>query len=166
MKRLFLTICLMLSVTCLLAQDTIYSVTNRNELMTSTIAQDLRSMLTATYTEDAEREHAGMQPREIDTAEMMNVLAEWLILQTNEEEQKILASAVPAKVLIDENTVTLTSDKDDTIQFFNIKGVRGDESKRDYICEDGTVICLFGHGNGRYTLQVPKMEKIELKKTM
>ena len=154
----------MLSVTCLLAQNTIYSVTNRNELMTATIAQDLRSSLTVMYTEDSEREHTGMQPREVDTAEMMNVLAEWLILQTNEEEQKILANAVPAKVLIDENTVTLTSDKDDTIQFFNIKGVRGDESKRDYICEDGTVIRLFGHGNGRYTLMMPKMEKIKLEK--
>ena len=146
------------------AQNGIYRVTNQNELATAAVKQSLRSSMTVSYTEDEESEHAGMQPKEPDTAEAMNVLAEWLIMQTSNAEQRAITGAIPAQVTVDGQAVTLTDDRGDTIQSYAVKEIRGSESKREFVCADGTVIKLIGVGNDRYTLQVPKMEKMELKK--
>ena len=148
------------------AQNGIYRVTNQNELATAAVKHNLRSSMTISYTEDAENEHAGMQPKEPDTAEAMNVLAEWLMMQTSNAEQRAIKGAIPAQVFVDGDAVTLTDDRGDTIQSYAVKEIRGSESKREFVCADGTVIKLVGVGNDRYILQVPKMEKIELKKTM
>ena len=146
------------------AQNGIYRVTNQNELATAAVKQNLRSSMTVSYTEDEENEHAGMQPKEPDTAEAMNVLAEWLIMQTSNAEQRAITGAIPAQVTVDGQAVALTDDRGDTIQSYAVKEIRGSESKREFVCADGTVIKLIGVGNDRYTLQVPKMEKMELKK--
>ena len=146
------------------AQNGTYTVTNQNELATAAVKQNLRSSMTVTYTEDAD-EHTGMQPKEPDTAEAMNVLAEWLMMQTSNAEQRAITGAIPAQVFVNGNAVTLTDDRGDTIQSYAVKETRRSESKREFVCADGTVIKLINVGNDRYTLQVPKMEKIELKKT-
>ena len=145
------------------AQNGIYRVTNQNELATAAVKQSLRSSMTVSYTEDAD-EHTGMQPKEVDTAEAMDVLAEFVMLQASNAEQRALTGAIPAQVTVDGQTITLTDDRGDTIQSYAVKEIRGSESKREFACADGTVIKLVGVGNDRYTLQVPKMEKIELKK--
>ena len=145
------------------AQNGIYRVTNQNELATAAVKQSLRSSMTVSYTEDAD-EHTGMQPKEVDTAEAMDVLAEFVMLQASNAEQRALTGAIPAQVTVDGQTITLTDDRGDTIQYYAVKEIRGSESKREFACADGTVIKLVGVGNDRYTLQVPKMEKIELKK--
>lgn len=154
----------MLTSFCLMAQNGVYTVTNQNELATAAVKQSLRSSMTVSYTEDAENEHSGIQPKEPDTAEAMNVLAEFVMLQASNEEQRILTGAIPAQVTVDGQAVTLTGNHGDTIQSYAVKEVRGSESKWEFICADGTVIKLLGAGSGRYTLQVPKMDKIELKK--
>lgn len=145
------------------AQNGIYKVTNKNELSTAAVKQNLRSSMTVTYTEDAD-EHTGMQPKEPDTAEAMNVLAEWLMMQTSNAEQRAITGAIPAQMTVDGQAVTLTDDRGDTIQSYAVKEIRGSDSKREFVCADGTVIKLINVGNDRYTLQVPKMEKMELKK--
>ena len=145
------------------AQNGIYRVTNQNELATAAVKQSLRSSMTVSYTEDAD-EHTGMQPKEVDTAEAMDVLAELVMLQASNAEQRALTGAIPAQVTVDGQTITLTDDRGDTIQYYAVKEIRGSESKREFACADGTVIKLVGVGNDRYTLQVPKMEKMELKK--
>lgn len=164
MRRIFLTLCLTLTSICLMAQNGTYTVTNQNELATAAVKQNLRSSMTMSYTEDAENEHAGIQSKEVDTAEAMNVLAEFLMLQVSNTEQRILTGAIPAQVTVDGQAVTLTDDRGDTIQTYAVKEIRGSESKREFVCADGTVIKLIGTGNDRYILQVPKMESIELKK--
>lgn len=156
----------MLCSICLMAQNGVYTVINQNELATAAVKQSLRSSMTVSYTEDAENEHAGMQPREVDTAEAMNVLAEFLMLQASNTEQRALTGAIPAQVTVDGQAVTLTDSHGDTIQSYAVKEIRRSEAKWEFACADGTVIKLVGVGNDRYTLQVPKMEKIELKKTM
>jgi hypothetical protein len=145
------------------AQNGIYRVTNQNELATAAVKQSLRSSMTVSYTEDAD-EHTGMQPKEVDTAEAMDVLAELVMLQASNAEQRALTGAIPAQVTVDGQTITLTDDRGDTIQSYAVNEIRGSESKREFACADGTVIKLVGVGNDHYTLQVPKMEKIELKK--
>ncbi len=154
----------MLCSICLMAQNGVYTVINQNELATAAVKQSLRSSMTVSYTEDAENEHAGMQPREVDTAEAMNVLAEFLMLQASNTEQRALTGAIPAQVTVDGQAVTLTDDRGDTIQTYVVKEIRGSEAKREFVCADGSVIKLLNISNDCYTLQVPKMEKMELKK--
>lgn len=166
MKRIFFTLCLMLCSICLMAQNGVYTVINQNELATAAVKQSLRSSMTVSYTEDAENEHAGMQPREVDTAEAMNVLAEFLMLQASNTEQRALTGAIPAQVTVDGQAVTLTDDRGDTIQTYVVKEIRGSEAKREFVCADGSVIKLLNISNDCYTLQVPKMEKIKVKKAM
>jgi len=149
-----------------MAQNGVYTVINQNELATAAVKQSLRSSMTVSYTEDAENEHAGMQPREVDTAEAMNVLAEFLMLQASNTEQRALTGAIPAQVTVDGQAVTLTDDRGDTIQTYVVKEIRGSEAKREFVCADGSVIKLLNISNDCYTLQVPKMEKIKVKKAM
>ncbi len=156
----------MLCSICLMAQNGVYTVINQNELATAAVKQSLRSSMTVSYTEDAENEHAGMQPREVDTAEAMNVLAEFLMLQASNTEQRALTGAIPAQVTVDGQAVTLTDDRGDTIQTYVVKEIRGSEAKREFVCADGSVIKLLNISNDCYTLQVPKMEKIKVKKAM
>ncbi|MBP5535545.1 MAG: hypothetical protein J6X62_02000 [Bacteroidales bacterium] len=164
MKKAIVMLAAVLAIGAASAQNGIYRVTNQNELATATVKHNLRSSMTISYTEDEESEHAGMQPKEPDTAEAMNVLAEWLMMQTSNAEQRAITGAIPAQVFVDGNAVTLTDDRGDTIQSYAVKEIRGSESKREFVCADGTVIKLLNVGNDRYILQVPKMEKIELKK--
>ncbi len=167
MQRTKLTIVMlaaMLAISAASAQNGIYRVTNQNELATAAVKHNLHSSMTISYTEDEESEHAGMQPKEPDTAEAMNVLAEWLIMQTSNAEQRAITGAIPAQVTVDGQAVTLTDSRGDTIQSYAVKEIRGSETKREFVCTDGTVIKLVGVGNDRYILQVPKMEKMELKK--
>ena len=163
MKKVIIMLAAMLAISAASAQNGIYRVTNQNELATAAVKQSLRSSMTVSYTEDAD-EHTGMQPKEVDTAEAMDVLAELVMLQASNAEQRALTGAIPAQVTVDGQTITLIDDRGDTIQSYAVKEIRGSESKREFACADGTVIKLVGVGNDRYTLQVPKMEKMELKK--
>lgn len=163
MKKVIVMLACVLTIGAASAQNGIYKVTNKNELSTAAVKQNLRSSMTVTYTEDAD-EHAGMQPKEPDTAEAMNVLAEWLMMQISNAEQRAITGAIPAQMTVDGQAVTLTDDRGDTIQSYAVKEIRGSDSKREFVCADGTVIKLINVGNDRYTLQVPKMEKMELKK--
>lgn len=164
MKKVIVMLAAVLAIGAASAQNGIYRVTNQNELATAAVKHNLRSSMTISYTEDAENEHAGMQPKEPDTAEAMNVLAEWLMMQTSNAKQRAIKGAIPAQVFVDGNAVTLTDDRGDTIQSYAVKEIRGSESKREFVCADDTVIKLLNIGNDCYTLQVPKMEKMELKK--
>lgn len=163
MKKVIVMLACVLTIGAASAQNGIYKVTNKNELSTAAVKQNLRSSMTVTYTEDAD-EHTGMQPKEPDTAEAMNVLAEWLMMQISNAEQRAITGAIPAQMTVDGQAVTLTDDRGDTIQSYAVKEIRGSDSKREFVCADGTVIKLINVGNDRYTLQVPKMEKMELKK--
>lgn len=163
MKKVIVMLACVLTIGAASAQNGIYKVTNKNELSTAAVKQNLRSSMTVTYTEDAD-EHTGMQPKEPDTAEAMNVLAEWLMMQTSNAEQRAITGAIPAQMTVDGQAVTLTDDRGDTIQSYAVKEIRGSDSKREFVCADGTVIKPINVGNDRYTLQVPKMEKMELKK--
>lgn len=163
MRKIILTVCLALSANCLIAQNTVYTVTNHSELMTSSIAHILRSSVTEISTEDSEREQSGMQPREPDTSEIMNVVAQWIMLQTNKEEQDAIAGAVPANVTINENTITLTDDKGYTIQAYTIKETKGSEQQKQFICTDGAIINLYHVGKDIYTLKIPQSPIIELR---
>ena len=164
MKKVIVMLACVLAIGAASAQNGIYRVTNQNELATAAVKHNLRSSMTISYTEDAENEHAGMQPKEPDTAEAMNVLAEWLMMQTSNAEQRAITGAIPAQATVDGQAVTLTDDRGDTIQSYAVNEIRGSEFKREFVCADGTIIKLLNVGNNRYILQVPKMEKMELKK--
>lgn len=146
------------------AQNGVYQVTNQSQLKESSLEQRLRSSKFELTIED-NNEKRGMKPMELDSAEMIAML-EYFFLEENPDVGRMIAGAIPAQVTVDGQAVTLTDSRGDTIQSYAVKEIRGSETKREFVCTDGTVIKLVGVGNDRYTLQVPKMEKIELKKTM
>lgn len=109
-----------------------------------------------------------MDPAEIDTTELMdkmsNVLAQWIMLQSNDKQQKAIFDAIPAQVTVDERNATITGEKGDTIQAYPVREVKGGGTQWVFLCENNIVIRLFDLGNGRYTLSVPKMERLEMRK--
>lgn len=146
------------------AQNGVYQVTNQSQLTESLLEQRLRSSKFELTIED-NNENRGMKPMELDSAEMIAML-EYFFLEENPDVGRMIAGAIPAQVTVDGQAVTLTDDRGDTIQTYVVKEIRGSEAKREFVCADGSVIKLVGVGNDLYTLQVPKMEKIKVKKTM
>lgn len=146
------------------AQNGVYQVTNQSQLTESLLEQRLRSSKFELTIED-NNEKRGMKPMELDSAEMIAML-EYFFLEENPDVGRMIAGAIPAQVTVDGQAVTLTDDRGDTIQTYVVKEIRGSEAKREFVCADGSVIKLVGVGNDLYTLQVPKMEKIKVKKTM
>ncbi len=144
------------------AQNGVYQVTNQSQLKESSLEQRLRSSKFELTIED-NNENRGMKPMELDSAEMIAML-EYFFLEENPDAGRMIAGAIPAQVTVDGQAVTLTDSRGDTIQSYAVKEIRGSETKREFVCTDGTVIKLVGVGNDRYILQVPKMEKMELKK--
>ena len=144
------------------AQNGVYQVTNQSQLKESSLEQRLRSSKFELTIED-NNENRGMKPMELDSAEMIAML-EYFFLEENPDAGRMIAGAIPSQVTVDGQAVALTDDRGDTIQSYAVKEIRGSESKREFVCTDGTIIKLLNIGNDRYTLQVPKMEKMELKK--
>ena len=168
-RRIKITIALLC---CILAMDNVcaqngkYKVTNQNELATTMLEQSLRSSLPTIFSEEPERERAGMAPAEIDTTELMdemsNVLAQWIMLQASNEEQKALTSAIPARVIVNENAITLTDDKDVIIKTYAIDRVNAGNSMWSFFCSDGVNINLVDQNDGSFILSVPQMNKIKM----
>ena len=144
------------------AQNGVYQVTNQSQLKESSLEQRLRSSKFELTIED-NNENRGMKPMELDSVEMIAML-EYFFLEENPDAGRMIAGAIPAQVTVDGQAVTLTDSRGDTIQSYAVKEIRGSETKREFVCTDGKVIKLVGVGNDRYILQVPKMEKMELKK--
>ena len=162
MKKAIVMLAAVLAIGAASAQNGVYQVTNQSQLKESSLEQRLRSSKFELTIED-NNENRGMKPMELDSAEMIAML-EYFFLEENPDAGRMIAGAIPAQVTVDGQAVTLTDSRGDTIQSYAVKEIRGSESKREFVCADGTVIKLVGVGNDRYTLQVPKMEKIELKK--
>lgn len=146
------------------AQNGVYQVTNQSQLTESLLEQRLHSSKFELTIED-NNEKRGMKPMELDSAEMIAML-EYFFLEENPDVGRMIAGAIPAQVTVDGQAVTLTDSHGDTIQSYAVKEIRRSEAKWEFACADGTVIKLVGVGNDLYTLQVPKMEKIKVKKTM
>lgn len=157
-----------LAINSVYAQNGKYKVTNQNELATSMLEQSLRSSLPTIYSEEPEREHAGMAPAEIDTSELMdemsNVLAQWIMLQVSNEEQRAIASAIPALVTIDETKITIFNDKDSTMNVYEVLEVKNTDTQWVFQCKDNKQVRLSTQSDGIYILSVPDMKPIKLRK--
>lgn len=148
------------------AQNGMYKVTNQNELATTMLKQSLRSSLPTICSEEPERERAGMAPTEIDTTELMdemsNVLAQWIMLQSSNEEQKALTSTIPAKVQVDDTAITLIDDKDAVLKTYTFDRVNVGNSMWTFFCSNGVHINLVDQHDGSFILSVPRMNKIKI----
>lgn len=159
MKRIVLATILLIS-TAAMAQNGTYKVTNKHELTATAIEQRLRS---SNVEITPERPGISLEDAGTDTSTLMNVLAEYLMEEYPEAAEKT-AGVIPAQVMVDEKKVTITSDKGDTIRMYVIRELKGGGTQWTMFCEDNVVIRLYDLKNGRYTLTVPKMERLELRK--
>lgn len=159
MKHFMLAVLLLIS-TAAMAQNGTYKVTNKHELTTSALEQRLSS---SQFDITPEKPGTSLEAEGVDTSTLMNVLAEYL-MEENPEAAEKTAGLIPAQVTVDEKNVTITSEKGDTIRAYAVREIKGGGTQWVFLCEDNVVIRLYDLKNGRYTLTVPKMERLELRK--
>ena len=142
-----------------------YFVTNQSELTEASIRQEISTWNGEITTENAETEHAGMMPPEVDTSEMMDLIAQWLMLQTSNEEQKAIAGAIPARVTIEETQLSIFDDKDSAMIVYEVSEVKNADRQWVFLCKDNKQVRLSIQSDGIYILSVPDMKPIKLRKT-
>ena len=141
-----------------------YFVTNQSELTEASIRQEISTWNGEITTENAETEHAGMMPPEVDTSEMMDLIAQWLMLQTSNEEQKAIAGAIPARVTIEETQLSIFDDKDSAMIVYEVSEVKNADRQWVFLCKDNKQVRLSIQSDGLYILSVPDMKPIKLRK--
>lgn len=159
MKRIVMAALLLMGTTTM-AQNGTYKVTNKHELTTTVLEERLSS---SQYNITPEKPGTSLIAEGVDTATLMNVLAEYL-LQENPVAAEEVAGPIPAQVTVDEKNVTITGEKGDTIRAYAVREIKGGGTQWTLLCEDNVVIRFYDLKNGRYTLTVPKMERLELRK--
>lgn len=159
MKQIILAAMLLLAVPAV-AQNGTYKVTNKHELRITALEERLSSS-DINITPDDPR--TSLEDSGTDTSTLIEVLAEYL-MQEYPDAAELTAGPIPAQVMMDENNVFITGEKGDTIQAYPIREVKGGGTQWVFLCENNIVIRLYDLGNGRYTLSVPKMERLEMRK--
>ena len=169
MKKVIVMLACVLAIGAASAQGNIpvgeYYVTNKSELTESSIRQEISTWNGEITTENAETEHAGMMPPEVDTSEMMDLIAQWLMLQTSNEEQRAIAGAIPARVTIEGTQITIFDDKDSTMNVYEATEVNNADRQWLFRCKDNKQVRLSIQSDGVYILSVPDMKPIKLRKT-
>lgn len=168
MKRVIVMLACVLAIGAASAQGNIpvgkYFVTNQSELTEASIRQEISTWNGEITTENAETEHAGMMPPEVDTSEMMDLIAQWLMLQTSNEEQKAIAGAIPARVTIEETQLSIFNDKDSAMIVYEVSEVKNADRQWVFLCKDNKQVRLSIQSDGIYILSVPDMKPIKLRK--
>ena len=168
MKRVIIMLACVLAIGVANAQGNIpvgkYFVTNQSELTEASIRQEISTWNGEITTENAETEHAGMMPPEVDTSEMMDLIAQWLMLQTSNEEQKAIAGAIPARVTIEETQLSIFDDKDSAMIVYEVSEVKNADRQWVFLCKDNKQVRLSIQSDGLYILSVPDMKPIKLRK--
>ena len=168
MKRVIVMLACVLAIGAANAQGNIpvgkYFVTNQSELTEASIRQEISTWNGEITTENAETEHAGMMPPEVDTSEMMDLIAQWLMLQTSNEEQKAIAGAIPARVTIEETQLSIFDDKDSAMIVYEVSEVKNADRQWVFLCKDNKQVRLSIQSDGIYILSVPDMKPIKLRK--
>lgn len=159
MKQIILAAMLLLAVPAV-AQNGTYKVTNKHELRITALEERLSSS-DINITPDDPR--TSLEDSGTDTSTLIEVLAEYL-MQEYPDAAELTAGLIPAQVMMDENNVFITGEKGDIIQAYPIREVKGGGTQWVFLCENNIVIRLYDLGNGRYTLSVPKMERLEMRK--
>lgn len=148
------------------AQEGLYKVTNAENLASEKLVEKITSTSTMISAED---ERMGLSPErtEVETEEMANVLAEYLMENVSPTELTA-GTGVPQRVEITAERIVFTTEGGDTVQTFTpVTTEASTNGKSDswvFGCERGERLVLRQRNDCRYVLDVPKIGRLELTK--
>ncbi len=159
MKHIFFAALLLLPM-AVNAQSGTNKVTNRYELSIAAIVQRL-----STFDIQVTPDNPGtsLEAEGVDNETLLGALAEHF-MQEDPVAAEILAGAIPGIVTIDDKSIFIKDEKGNTIRAYSVKELKGGGTQWVIVCEEGIIIRLYDLQNGGYTLSVPKMERLELRK--
>jgi len=148
------------------AQEGLYKVTNAENLASEKLVEKIASTSTMISAED---ERMGLSPErtEVETEEMANVLAEYLMENVSPTELTA-GTGVPQRVEITAERIVFTTEGGDTVRTFTpVTTEASTNGKSDswvFGCERGERLVLRQRNDCRYVLDVPKIGRLELTK--
>ena len=148
------------------AQEGLYKVTNAENLASEKLVEKITSTSTMISAED---ERMGLSPErtEVETEEMANVLAEYLMENVSPTELTA-GTGVPQRVEITAERIVFTTEGGDTVRTFTpVTTEASSNGKSDswvFGCERGERLVLRQRNDCRYVLDVPKIGRLELTK--
>ena len=148
------------------AQEGLYKVTNAENLASEKLVEKITSTSTMISEED---ERMGLSPErtEVETSEMANVLAAYLMENVSPTELTA-GTGVPQRVEITAERIVYTTEGGDTVRTFTpVTTEASTNCKSDswvFGCEKGERLVLRQRNDCRYVLDVPKIGRLELTK--
>jgi hypothetical protein len=158
-----LAVCVMNGAT---AQEGLYKVTNAENLASEKLVEKITSTSTMI---SAEVERMGLSPErtEVETEEMANVLAAYLMENVSPTELTA-GTGVPQRVEITAERIVFTTEGGDTVRTFTpVTTEASTNGKSDswvFGCERGERLVLRKRNDCRYVLDVPKIGRLDLTK--
>ena len=148
------------------AQKGLYKVTNAENLASEKLVEKITSTSTMISEED---ERMGLSPErtEVETSEMANVLAAYLMENVSPTELTA-GTGVPQRVEITAERIVFTTEGGDTVRTFTpVTTEASSNGKSDswvFGCEKGERLVLRQRNDCWYVLDVPKIGRLELTK--
>ncbi len=148
------------------AQEGLYKVTNAENLASEKLVEKITSTSTMISAED---ERMGLSPErtEVETEEMANVLAEYLMENVSPTELTA-RTGVPQRVEITAERIVFTTEGGDTVRTFTPVTIEASTNDKSvswvFGCEKGERLVLRQRNDCRYVLDVPKIGRLELTK--
>lgn len=148
------------------AQNGVYTVVNREALASEKAARTMIGNSASITTEQEGTEHDGRAPEEIDTAELREVLALWMMDNLSGSEMETIAGEVPGGVTIDDKAITLTDTHGDTLMVYAVerREYKKEGAKWLMVCGGGRQVWLQERAGEEWRLTLPDRTALKLRK--
>lgn len=163
-KRIILCLLLLISLHSVVAQNGVYVVINQQDIKTKIVRQNLRSSKMEVYADESE--HRGINPSvdDIDTAELVDVLAEWILSELGEKESDVIFRDIPQKITIKDGALSLIGKSNDTIETYQLKKCVLPNQQWTFWGSQGKSADLKYGKNDVYFLTMPEEITLKLRK--
>ena len=149
------------------AQNGLYMVTNAERLASERLVETITSSSATVTSEEDERKGLSPEINEVDTVELANALATYLMENISSTELTA-ATGVPQRVEITSESIVFTTEKNDTMRVFLVEMTEAMPSHRDgrwvLNCKDSEQLVLYWRKDYGYVMDVPKIGRLELTK--
>ena len=148
------------------AQTGLYMVKNAERLASERLAEQMASSASVTSEED---ERNGLSPEntEVETAELGDVLATYL-MENIPSSELAAAMGVPQRVEITDRKIGFCTEGHDTVRVFNVMMTEAIPSQSDgrwvLNCANGEQVVLYWQKDCGFVMDVPGIGRLELAK--
>ena len=158
-----LTVC---GLNRVVAQNGLYMVKNAEKIASERLAEQMASSASVT---SEENEHNGLSPEntEVETAELGDVLATYL-MENIPSSELAAAMGVPQRVEITDKNIVFSTEGGDTVRVFNVTMTEAIPSQSDgrwvLNCANGEQVVLYWRKDCGFVMDVPGIGRLELAK--